>query len=249
MPKEDRFEGIRELIRKGKYDQARVLLQMMPDDPRAQEWLARLNRVSPAKEDKVVRAALAEIDQTKPERSTQPKPRRRRWGRVWLALRVFFIMVLLCQCVWVIPLLNTLGVMPEAIAEFEMPLPPVVEESLDAVADSPVGKTVTDFTDRTINQPIERANENIQEEVMARGFQQAAPMLDRMCEERTSNYQEERLCKDLMRDMRLCVAQGGTLDSCLDEVMTDVCRTYFRNDPYAYNTCMQEMYEIKSQLP
>lgn len=252
MPKQDRFDGIRELIQKGKYDQARVLLKMMPDDPRAQQWLAKLNQMSPPAGGAAAPAhePPPEPARRRDERARQgAKPRRGGMRTVWLVVRVFGIILLLCQCIWVIPLLNTLGVMPEAIAELEVPLPPVVEQSLDAVADSPAGRAVTDFTEQTFTEPIQQASENMQEEVFAMGFQQAAPMLESMCEQNTSTAQEAALCKSLMRDLTTCLEGGGTMDGCMSRVMTDVCRDYFGNDANAYNMCMQQMREIESLLP
>jgi hypothetical protein len=248
MPKSDRFDGIRALIQKGKYDQARVLLQMMPDDPQAQAWLARLNRMSPTAPDPSAANPLDEIDAAQPKRRTQKRPNRT-LRRVWLAVRVLSVILLLCQCVWVLPLLNTLGMMPDAVAELDIPVPPVVERSLDLVADSPVGRRVTTFTEETIADPIERASENMQEEVMSQGFQQAAPVLNRMCEGQGLNAQEEALCKDLMGDMQSCLERGSNLDSCLNQVTSDVCREHFGGDAYAYQMCMAQMAELRSLLP
>jgi hypothetical protein len=249
MPNTDRFDDVRELLQKGKKDQARILLRMMGDDPRAEEWLERLNRVSPPKPDAVVRPALDEIDQIKATRQTQIKPQVNIWRRVWLGVRVVGVVLLLLQCVWVLPLLGRLGVIPVVVTQVEVPLPPLVEDALDTVADSPVGKAVTEFTDEIFVAPIQQANENMQDEVISRGFQQAAPMLDRLCEQQNLPASQEALCKDLMGDMQSCLAGGGSMDGCLDEVMVNVCREYFGANPAGYNTCIQQMNQLKTQMP
>jgi hypothetical protein len=42
-----KFEATRELIREKKYEEARILLQLMANHPTAQKWLTRLDEIDP----------------------------------------------------------------------------------------------------------------------------------------------------------------------------------------------------------
>ncbi|NDJ78678.1 MAG: hypothetical protein GYB65_20705 [Chloroflexi bacterium] len=87
------LRNISDLIRNGQYDRARILLNQIPDNPTAQEWLQKLDQLDPtpttfeeAQADLV--DAQAELAQAEDDIQTV-KTRSRRQFRVGMALFVF----------------------------------------------------------------------------------------------------------------------------------------------------------------
>lgn len=221
------FEMVRELIEEQRYDEARRALIAMRPNPKAEQWLERLNRIAPPPEadptlvsEAVVRreveAALAERDKRDRNRRTLGCAFRLAiWGTI-----------IACQLVWIMPVITVLSNMSNA------PQAAWVNQRIMEFNDSFVGDAVNQVTER----------------VVSAGASQMAPAVEQMCKTRVDDPAQQALCEDYAAESVECLGREGDITACLGEMMVEVCVEQMNGLPNGRELCEQQVADYLPQV-
>lgn len=235
-PPRPTFESIRSLIQAQQYAEARRALQQLEGDPKAQEWLTKLDQIDPqfptaspvSPPQQVVQIGLtqAEVErQIQTALKEQDRKTKRKGGiglGCWLR-SCLSLSFMLCSCISILPILFTLGNM------LNIPQLESAQQAYSAIQQSPVGQLV----DSTINTASDA--------VVGSTIQLAAPVIEPLVEQGCANSPDSEMCVEMTNQVLDCFSDtSSTTDACFTNMLASACESV-GGDATAYQECMSSL--------
>lgn len=224
MPAKDDLNRARALIQNKSYEEARLILLGMPDNPKAQEWLARLDTIAPSTLSPEQQAEVArQVQAAMQQRDKRDRQRRRTGCLLRLAL---MLSLCICQLAIVLPLLtvagNLLGVEQARWAS----------ERLTILNDTPIGNAMN----------------NLSAGVMRTGSQALTPLIESACDAQSPDAESAAMCKTVTQDVLGCMGEGSDMNACVYEMAERLCTEQSGGNAQIRSQCLAQFEQMRSQL-
>ena len=230
------FESIRSLIQAQQYAEARNALQQLEGNPKAQEWLTKLDQLDPqfpstapvSPSQQVVQIGLtqAEVERQIQTALKQQERKTKRKGGIGIGClfrSCLSLSFMLCTCISVFPLVLTFGNM------LNIPQLEAAQQIYSSIQQSPVGQLV----DTTLNTASDA--------VVGTTIQLAAPVIAPIVEQGCANSPDSEMCVEMSNQVLDCFSDTTTTtDACFTEMLASACES-FGGDATAYQDCMNSL--------
>ncbi|MFZ4828009.1 MAG: hypothetical protein ACOYLB_11700 [Phototrophicaceae bacterium] len=228
------FESIRSLIQAQRYAEARVALQQLEGNPKAQEWLTKLDQLdpqfppAPSAPQQVIQIGLtqAEVNQQIQTALKEQQRKTKRRGGIGLGCWLrscLSLSFMLCSCISILPILLTLGNM------LNIPQLEAAQQAYSSMQESAVGQLV----DSTLNTASDA--------VVGTTIQLAAPVIEPIVEQNCASAPDAEMCQEMVNQTLDCFSDtSSTAEACFTDMLASACES-LGGDATAYQECMSSL--------